>query len=286
MSQETDSSCFFASRSQRRKTPGAHSVEIGISGQIYIDHDLPINDGVFMSVVPGSNDWKQWTEFLEQVQQAFSTKPTLAGVIHGQRRIKLGKRGFRANHFPSTKSAMEGLTSTSLPMDSRAETAYAIQLDRDPNVQAYRPQAIQLQLPNGTVIPDFLIIDQAGHIHVREVKADKRYLSNEIRKHTDQLSIILGRWGVSYAVVDMLDMPQGIKLINLKWLNQRITSHPNEQQIEAFLKLGFKNCTYAELIELCKSQEMEPSLVPFLLFTEKLKIDWEKLIVDSTEVSQ
>lgn len=286
MSQDTDSSSFFAPVSQRSKAAGAYSVNSGSVDQIYIDHDLPISDGVFMSVVPGSNDWKQWTEFLEQVQQAFSTKPTLAGVIHGQRRIKLGKRGFRANHFPSTKNAMEGLTSTALPMDSRAETAYGIQLDRNPNVQAYRPQAIRLQLPNGTVFPDFLIIDQAGHIHVRDVKADKRYLSIEMRERADQLSIILSRWGVSYAVVDSFDMPQGTKLINLKWLNQRISSHPNERQIEAFLKLGFKKCTYAELIELCKSQNMEPSLVPYLLFTEKLNVDWQKLIVDSTEVSQ
>ena len=275
----SDRHLLFSNPSQ-----GNHNHQGNGNDAIFIDCDLPIENMLFPCVEPWSQDWSRRNEFLKQATQAFSIKPSLNGVIHCRRKIKLGKRGFRCNYFPSRKNATGSLGSVYIPMESRLETAHAVQLERKPNVRAYRTQAIELDVYGNRVFPDFLIVNHSGQLYVDEVKADKRYLSSKMKQRIDHLTEMLGRWGINYAVVDSFDLPQGTKLENLLWLNQRINVNPTECQIKAFLELDFDKSTYGQLRILCKSKQLDESLVTYLIFIEGLNIDWLKPIDDESEV--
>ncbi len=275
----------FAPFNKRKTKQEKKQASSGLRARVYIDPNLPSNDEIYSSVIPDSEDWHQRKRFLKQVKEAFEKEPTLAGVTQGRREIKLGKRGFRCNLFPSIKNATGSLTTVFLPMESRAETIYALELERNLDVQAYRTQAIEIELPSGTAFPDFLVIDQAGFIHLRDVKADKRHLSEAMKRRIEQLNIVLSRWGVTYDVVDLNEMTQGTKLVNMFWLNQRIRAIPKSQEIESFFSICAQEENYGKLIQLCKENLLDVSTVPYLLFIERLNINWQKLIDDSTKVS-
>jgi len=235
-------------------------------------------------IQPQDEDWPQREALLQQAKEAFSTEPSFNGVIQGRRWIELGKRGFRTSYFPSKKNASGHLTSVYLPMESRLELAYAVQLERASTVRAFRTQAIELDVPGGTHFPDFLVVDHTGYLHLFEVKPDRRYLSTETLERTNHLHQKLARWGISYAIVDSLDLPQGRQLENLLWLNQRITTYPERDEIEAFRALHIEKSTFGELRALCGFFRIAESLVSFLLFTGELHTDWTKPIDDESEV--
>lgn len=251
---------------------------------IFVNYDLPVDNKLFPCVVPWSADWKSRNEFLKQVEEAFSTKPTINGVIHGRRIVKLGKRGFRCGYFPSSKNATSSLSSVYIPMESTIETALAVELERDLSIRAFRTQAIEISLPGGWAFPDFLAVDTHGNISIMEVKADKRYLSVDMQERIEHLTEKFARWGFSYSVVDSFDLPQGTKLANLFWLNNSINSHPKASELERFLNLGYSQCTFGELKDICKAEEFDSSMAPFLIFSEQLKINWVKAIDDNSKV--
>ncbi len=251
---------------------------------IFINSDLPVDNKLFPCVVAWSADWKKRNEFLEQATEAFSTEPTMNGVIHGRRKVKLGKRGFSCSYFPSAKNATGSLSSVYIPMESKLEAALALELERDLSIRAFRTQAIETSLPGGWAFPDFLAVDTRGNLSIREVKADKRYLSVDMQERIEHLTEKFARWGFSYSVVDSFDLPQGTKLANLFWLNSSIYSHPRASELERFLNLGFSQCTYGELKTICNAEEFDTSMAPFLIFTEQLKTNWAKNIDDNSKV--
>lgn len=253
----------------------------------YIDFSLPVDGDNLVSLLFSDEEREARQAFLEQVKNAFAVKPSLAGVIHGRRRIHLGKRGSsRSGFFPSKKNATGSLGTVSLPMDSRTEARYAMELERSRNVQAFRPQAVVLDLPgNGRcAYPDFLVLDVAGHLSLHEVKADKKYLSAQDQQDFDHLAEKLERWGVGFTVVDANDMPSDAKYQNLQWLHQRVLIVPDEGQISELLNLEFSRCTYGELKALCRASEMDESVVPYGLLTERLNVDWNITLDDESEV--
>ena len=223
--------------------------------------------------------------FLQQVIASFNSTPTLNNVIHGLREIRLGKRnGSRTSYFPSRKNATGNLYSVYLPMDSRLEARYAIDLERSMKVLAFRVQAVELDVPDGKAYPDFLILDTAGRLHVREVKADKRYLDEREIKKFGYMTSKLASWGVGFAVVDTADLPEDAKYENLQWLHQQVPDISVMNELDEFLRYDFKVSTFGKLMAACRDMGLSESLVPYALFTEQLKVDWSRTINDDSEV--
>jgi hypothetical protein len=254
---------------------------------IYIDRSLEARSQLYANQLPTFEEMAMRRSLFVQVDEAFSTEPTLSGVIQGRREIKLGKRGGgRASNFPSKKNAMAGLPAVAIPVESRAESMFALELERNPSVQAFRSQAIELTLPGSTspIYPDFLYVDTAGRLHVREVKADKEYLSSEFRERIEVITGILHKEGVSYAVVDLNEMPSGMKSANLFWLHKQYDRIPHTDEIKKFLALNFERSTYGELQELCRSKGLPVSVVPYLLLSEWIQTNWKRRIDNLAEV--
>lgn len=223
----------------------------------------------------------------DQVQDAFLKQPSIGGVISGRRLIALGKRGSgRPSHFPSKKNAFGPHYVVSLPVESRVESMYALELERNPDVWGFRTQAIELTVPGSMspVFPDFLIIDREGRPHIREVKANKRFLSLKTRLRNERVAAVLQLLGFSYGVVDLSDLPQGAMSANLFWLHKQFSKIPNQVQIEEFMAIQFTVSTYGELRARCAELGQDPSVVPYLLFTGKLQTYWGNRITDDSGV--
>lgn len=254
---------------------------------IYIDRTLSVRSQTCSDQLPTFAEMEMRRSLFDQVDQAFSTEPTLSGVIQGRREVKLGKRGCgRASYFPSKKNAMAGLPAVAIPVESRAESMFALELERNPLVRAFRSQALELLLPGATspIFPDFLYVDTDGRLHVREVKADKEYLSSEFRERIEIITGILHKEGMSYAVVDLDEMPSGMKSANLFWLHKQYDRIPSHEETQEFLALDFGRSTYGGLQEHCRSKGQPASIVPYLLLSEKLKTNWKCRIDNLAEV--
>lgn len=265
---------------------GANS-NAGCTHSICIDRRLPHIDDAYIDTVFSDGELSIRRQLLEQVDEAFSTEPSLSGVIHGRRKIHLGRRGpSRPSLFPSRKNATGGLPAVFLPVESRPESVFALELERDPNVKAFRTQAIELALPGtkSPIFPDFLIVDMAGKLHVREVKADKLYLSLETKRRIEHLTIVFRSLGFSYAVIDTTEMPTGMKSANLFWLHKQFGSTPHKEQIDKFLSLDFQLGTYGQLRRRSKELGLDVSIVPYLLFIERLNTNWTLQIDDDSRV--
>ncbi|MHB1115580.1 PDDEXK family nuclease [Sideroxydans sp.] len=264
-----------------------HKHQKSAGHSIYIDRELSARSLLYADQLPTFAEMAVRRSLFEQVDLAFSKEPTLSGVIDGCREIKLGKRGGgRASYFPSKKNAKSGLPAVAIPVESRAESAFALELERNPSVQAFRTQALALDIPgsNHPIYPDFLYVDTGGRLHVREVKANKEYLSSEFRERIEVITGILHKEGISYAVVDLNDMPSGMKSANLFWLHKQYDRIPHMDEIKAFFALDFERSTYGELQELCRSNGLPASLVPYLLMCEWLQTNWKCRIDNLMEV--
>lgn len=263
----------------KRNGTAAHS--------IYINRSLDARSELYANQLPTFEEMAMRRSLFDQVDQAFSAQPTLSGVIEGRREIKLGKRGGgRASYFPSKKNAMAGLPAVAIPVESRAESKFALELERNPLVQAFRTQAIELLLPGAKspIFPDFLYVDTDGRIHVCEVKASKRYLSPEFRERIEIITGILHKAGISYAVVDLDEMPSGMKSANLFWLHKQYDRIPSQEEMQEFLALDFERSTYGQLQELSTRNNLPATIVPYLLLSEKLKTNWKCRIDNLMEV--
>ena len=264
---------------ENRQGTAAHS--------IYIDRTLGVRSQTYSDQLPTLEEMEMRRSLFSQAEEAFSAEPDIDGVLHGRRVVKLGKRGIgRASYFPSKKNAKSGLPAVAIPVESRAESMYALELERNPSVQAFRSQAIELDLPGSTspVYPDFLYVDIDGRLHLREVKANKEFLSQEFRERIEVITGILHKVGISYAVADLSEMPSGMKSANLFWLHKQYDRIPYFEEIQVFISLNFERSTYGELQELCRCKGLPIAIVPYLLLSEKLKTNWKCRIDNLAEV--
>lgn len=163
----------------------------------------------------------QYLSIAEQVTEAFNTKPTADGVIHGLRKIILGTVGKRPTLFPSKKNG--GM----IALESRLEFAYALQLERDPEVKAYRTQALKIAISKDQfVYPDFLIKYQDETIKVHEVKPDSLSINQVDFVRYNLLKLILKNSNIDFRFVDRSELPTEYESLILNFLYQN--AHTND----------------------------------------------------------
>ena len=153
---------------------------------------------------------------LVQIRTAFASLPSLGGALHGIRRIRHGGKGRRTSLFPSRKNE------ASLALESRLELAHALQLERDPHVQKYRAQAIQIALPHGFhAVPDFLVQTTAGDFEVHEVKPSIEHLSTDELARFQTIEEVLNSVSVRFRLIDHRSLPNEVELCRLLQLYAR-----------------------------------------------------------------
>jgi hypothetical protein len=163
----------------------------------------------------------QYLSIAEQITEAFNTKPTADGVIHGLRKIILGTVGKRPTLFPSKKNG--GM----IALESRLEFAYALQLERDPEVKAYRTQALKIAISKAQfVYPDFLIKYQDETIEVHEVKPDSLSINQVDFVRYNLLKLILKNSNIDFRFVDRSELPTEYESLILNFLYQN--AHTND----------------------------------------------------------
>lgn len=234
--------------------------------------------------------WRNREEFFNQAEEAFSKEPSQSGVIQGQRKIHLGKRWFRCSYFPSRKNALGHLPSIMIPMESRLELAYALQLERNAQVRAYRCQAVKVTLSQKeSYYPDFLMVDHQGQLHVAEIKADKYFLSERTRNRLRTAEALLKLYDVNFSILDASDLPSAVELENQQWLYSQIENFPSDQEIAYFRDKAIPDgsqhkFSFSQLQEIAQNLTLPQSLVPYLLFTGTLKTNWKQPINGQTGV--
>lgn len=158
---------------------------------------------------------------LEQIEQAFNNKPSIAGTLHGQRKIFQGCYGRRTALFPSTKC------NGSIPVESRLELAHAVSLEQDPNVKDFRTQSLKIQLSSCNFsYPDFLIETYDNNYEVHEVKPLISSLSDKDLERFERLSKIFDSIGIKFRLVDKNTLPSEEGLQRLLYLYQRGHRYP------------------------------------------------------------
>ena len=273
----------FRAKRVRKVTPAS---VMNNRSLLEFDFDIDSDDLVHLSL--SADEQEMRSDLINQIKEAFLAEPTINGVLYGVRMVRLGKEGSRSGYFPSIKNAHGALMSVSLPVESRAEARYALELERDETVRAFRTQAVQLAVPGqkSPVYPDFLILDQRGRLHLREVKQDVNHLSDEYMKRFEHLKKILYRWGISYALVDISEMPDERKYENLLWLYRELITYPTSEQVSEFLQVQFGKKTIKELTQFAEGKGWEASVVFYSLFKDALRVNWGKTLNTDTEVCQ
>lgn len=257
---------------------------------IFIQRDLHIGSyGGGELVRPLDADWSLRNTFLLQVDEAFAAEPSLDNVLQGLRHIHLGKRGARPSYFASKKNARLGAISVYMAAESNLEAAAALMFERDPNVVAYRMQAVTVPLPgNRTAFPDFVAVDKQGRLLVTEMKVDRTHQSADVVADQVYVGNVLGRWGIDYRVLDTRDMPVKAVHDNLLWLHSQYGTPPDDADCAALLsKISIEQVarhTFGGLQNLCHALSLSVATVPHLLFIGALQIDWKLTIDETTEV--
>lgn len=251
----------------------------------YFDFSLPTDENGDYLILSDQELIDRKT-LLDQITDAFSCEPSMAGVLHGRRRIQLGKRGSsRSGLFPSVLNATEGLRAVYMAMDSRPEARYAMELERNRTVSAFRTQAVEIILPGmRSVFPDFLVLDIYRRPGIHEVKADKRYLGRQDLEDFCHLANKLERWGIGFQIVDLHDMPSDAKYESLQWLHQRVQAIPDDFELATLFDLEFGRSTYGDLKITCSEIGLGESILAYALLTELLHVDMEKILNDDSEV--
>ena len=114
-----------------------------------------------------------------------------------------------------------------IALESRLEFAYALQLERDPEVKAYRTQALKIAISKAQfVYPDFLIKYQDGTIKVHEVKPDSLSINQVDFVRYNLLKLILKNSNIDFRFVDRSELPTEYESLILNFLYQN--AHTND----------------------------------------------------------
>lgn len=212
---------------------------------------------------------------LEQIHNAFERSSNLAGTIHGERKVREGQRGKSTSVFPSRK------VGGAVVLESRLELAYALALERDPNVSQYRTNALKIQIDEKHhVIPDFLIKTSDDWFEVHEVKPSILDLKERDRLRYDRIEKILASHNIFFKIVDRHELMNKDQTNRLLHLYSRGHRYPwSTLQITTAMKIlgkaKFKNLSYIH--SLLAAEGIDVHIGEYLVFHGKVNIESETL---------
>jgi hypothetical protein len=206
-----------------------------------------------------------------QVTSAFEKPPSLARIFHGARRIRQGGRGRRTSLFPSSKCG------GNIPLESQLELAYAVVLERSPDVQEYRTQAIRIALPGGRFShPDFLIQRTNGTVEVHEVKPSIEDLPLADMQRFALIRSLLAEAGVAFQLIDTRSLPSAGVLQDLlqRYSRGHLQAFSKGQVDLAMSLLAHRGrCTYGDAAQLLAQHDLPAQIVDFLIFHHQWDCD-------------
>lgn len=200
----------------------------------------------------------------DQIKIAFEAKPNIAGTLHGIRKINQGSVGKRTALFPSRKNG--GM----IPVESRLELAYALELEKDSGVHSYRSQALKITLNESqSVFPDFLIKFNDKKISIHEVKQNKLFLKLKEQERYEYLEKILNYLDINFKIVDQSKLPSQYEFSKWLYLYQRANiQNWSEFQIQTAIAIIPKHheLTLIEIHKLLKINNLPCELGEYLVF--------------------
>lgn len=133
----------------------------------------------------------------KQIIEAFDKELDLSSKIVGRRKIEQGSVGKRTSLFPSTKNQ------AMIPLESKLELAYALVLEQNTDIIAYRTQALEIpHFKNKYLFPDFLIKYKNNTYAIHEVKPSISNLNKEQLKKIETLEKIFQHLNIEFSVID------------------------------------------------------------------------------------
>jgi len=199
-----------------------------------------------------------------QINTAFRNPPNIANTLHGLRHINQGARGRRTSLFPSRKAG------GAVPVESKLELAYAIELERSASVLSYRTQAVHIQLPAGqSAFPDFLIQTTDGRFELHEVKPSVAHLPANYFARVEMIRCLLRAEGIAFYLVDAEQLPS---VHMMSWLLQCYTRGHSQAWTDAQIRLAIQtlaSCARVSLPEAYRrlsNAHLPPQLADYLAF--------------------
>lgn len=140
---------------------------------------------------------KVHADITKQIIEAFKQEADISGKIIGKRKIEQGSIGKRTSLFPSVKNQ------AMIPLESKLELAYALSLEQNQNVEAYRTQAIKIpHFKNRFIFPDFLIKYKDETYAIHEVKPSIQSLNEKQLLKIKAVENILKVININFSIID------------------------------------------------------------------------------------
>lgn len=209
----------------------------------------------------------------EQIKQAFSVKPDVAGIIHGQRQVLEGAPGRRVAIFPSHKS--QG----SFVLESSLEEATAICIESSMAALRMVTQGLRVDLSANThVLIDFVVERTDGSFVAIEVKPSLKGLSDSKKERYRQCGELLAREGIEFRIVDRNHLPNKFEVYQLLTLYNR--GHQREWSSE-IINIALKTIlnsnaeTLGQARKALQVEDIPAELCEYLVFHKLIAFsDW------------
>lgn len=134
---------------------------------------------------------------IQQIREAFLTRPEKGYAFTGVRKLKRGTRGRRIYSFTSEMAGGR------FHLEGEFEYCHMVGLERSAYVANVRTQALYVPyLFDNFGCPDFIVETVHQQYEIHEVKPDLNHLSNKDRVKFRELEKIASQFGVAFKVFD------------------------------------------------------------------------------------
>lgn len=134
---------------------------------------------------------------IQQVREAFRTRPEKGYAFTGARKLKRGTRGKRIYSFTSEKAGGR------FNLEGALEYAHALSLERSPYVANFRTQALYIPYSSNNLgCPDFIVETVHNQYEIHEIKPDLNHLSIRDRNKFAALERIASQFGIVFKTFD------------------------------------------------------------------------------------
>ncbi|WP_180104100.1 TnsA endonuclease N-terminal domain-containing protein [Acinetobacter sp. YH12134] len=188
----------------------------------------------------------------------------------GKRKIEQGSIGKRTSLFPSFKN--QGM----IPLESKLELAYALSLEQNKRVIAYRTQAIEIPNFNKSFLyPDFLIKYKDHTYAVHEVKPSIDHLNSDQLKKLEYLGQIFSYLKIEFNVIDksVLANDKLVQRILFFYSRGHTQTWPDELIYKALHNLDKYYKTPSEVYRSLYLLNLPSNLGDYLIFHKEISIN-------------